>query len=103
MERNGIDGPAGKGIDRVPHLGAAIVAGQGGPARGGVQSLVDLELGFPGALLLMTVGRLARPLLAPLLVRTTPLPRRTRVVILATLGCGGLALLVARRRTGRAH
>src|SRR5207342_2929168 len=82
LERGGLGGPVGRGIDRVPHLGAAIVAGQGGPARGGVQSMVDLELGFPGALFLMSIGRLARPVLAPLLVRTTPLPRRTRGLIL---------------------
>lgn len=34
-------------VDRVPHLGAAIVAGQRGPLRGGLRSIIDLELGFP--------------------------------------------------------
>ena len=30
LDRGGADAPAGKGVDRRPHLGAAIVAGQGG-------------------------------------------------------------------------
>jgi peroxiredoxin len=46
LARGGAGAPAGRGIDRVPHLGAAIVAGQGGPARGGWVALLDLELGF---------------------------------------------------------
>jgi hypothetical protein len=65
----GVVRPGSGGIDARPHLGAAIVAGQGGPARGGLRSFVDLELGFPGALLLMALGRLLRPILAPLLLR----------------------------------
>ena len=40
------------------------------------QALIDLELGFPGAMILMTLGRVARPVLAPLALRTTPLPKR---------------------------
>jgi hypothetical protein len=68
-------GPIARGIDARPHLGAAIVAGQGGPARGGLLSFIDLELGFPGALMLMTLGRIARPLLGPLVQRITPLSR----------------------------
>ena len=65
--------------------------------------MVDLELGFPGALLLMTVGRLARPILAPLLVRTTPLPRSARVVILAAVAGGVLAFVARKRRIGTAR
>jgi hypothetical protein len=100
LARGGTGTPAGQGIDRVPHLAAAIVAGQGGPARGGRMSFVDLELGFPGASLLMTVGWLARPLLAPLVLRTTPAPARAGAVLLAGLAGGTVALLfrVARRR-----
>ena len=89
LARGGAGAPAGKGTDRRPHLAAAIVAGQGGPIRGGRQALVDLELGFPGAMILMTIGRAARPVLAPLALRTTPLPNRTRAALLAGfLGVG---------------
>jgi hypothetical protein len=83
--------PAGKGTDRRPHLAAAIVAGQRGPIRGGRQSLIDLELGFPGAMILMTVGRVARPALKPLALRTTPLPNSARAALLV----GALGAVVA--------
>ncbi len=83
LARGGAGAPAGKGTDRRPHLAAAIVAGQRGPLSGGRQSLIDLELGFPGANLLMILGRLARPALSPLALRTTPLPTKARVAIAA--------------------
>ncbi len=83
---------AGKGIDRRPHLAAAIVAGQRGPIRGGRQALIDLELGFPGAMALMTIGRVARPVLAPLALRTTPLPGPARTALLAGLVGGTVAI-----------
>jgi hypothetical protein len=85
-----------KGIDRRPHLAAAIVAGQRGPIRGGRQALIDLELGFPGAMALMTIGRAARPVLAPFVLRTTPLPAPVRAVLVA--GLVGTAFAVGRRR-----
>lgn len=93
LERGGIGTPAGQGIDRVPRLGAAIVAGRSGPARGGRVALLDLELGFPGANLLMAVGHLGRPLLGPLVLRTTPLPAPARVALRAGLA-GSIAALV---------
>lgn len=86
---------AGRGTDRRPHLAAAIVAGQRGPVRGGRQSLIDLELGFPGASLLMITGRLGRPVLQPLAVRTTPVPTRTRAALL--LGLIGVTTAVCLR------
>lgn len=102
LARGGAGAPAGKGTDRRPHLAAAIVAGQGGPLRGGRRSLIDLELGFPGANLLMILGRAGRPLLAPLALRTTPLPTKTRgLLALGVIGAGaalGLALRGHRAR-----
>jgi hypothetical protein len=95
------DGRAGRGIDRRPHLAAAIVAGQRGPARGGRQALIDLELGFPGAMALMTVGRVARPVLAPLALRTTPLSGTERGALLAGLVGAGAAVTLGLRRWRR--
>jgi hypothetical protein len=95
------DGHAGRGSDRRPHLAAAIVAGQRGPARGGRQALIDLELGFPGAMLLMTVGRVARPVLAPLALRTTPLSEAERGALLAGLVGAGAAISLGLRRYRR--
>ena len=60
LARGGSGTPAGKGSDRRPHLAAAIVAGQRGPLNGGHQAIIDLELGFPGAIALMT-PRTPRP------------------------------------------
>ena len=92
----------GKPVDRRPHLAAAIVAGQRGPIRGGRQSLIDLELGFPGAMALMLVGRVARPVLAPLALRTTPVPNAVRAGLLAGLVVAGAAVgVLARRRSRR--
>lgn len=101
------DGHVGRGTDRRPHLAAAIVAGQRGPARGGRQALIDLELGFPGAMLLMTVGRVARPALAPLALRTTPLSGAERAALLAGLVGAGTAITLGlrhfRRHGGRSR
>lgn len=83
---------AGKAVDRRPHLAAAIVAGQRGPFRGGRQSLIDLELGFPGAMALMIIGRVARPVLAPLALRTTPVPNAVRALLVAGLVGATLAV-----------
>ena len=91
----------GKPVDRRPHLAAAIVAGQRGPIRGGRQSLIDLELGFPGAMALMLVGRAARPVLAPLALRTTPVPNAGRAALLAGLVVAGTAVGVLARGRSR--
>ena len=99
LARGGIGTPAGKGVDRRPHLAAAIVAGQGGPTRGGKQALIDLELGFPGAMILMTLGRVGRPVLAPLALRTTPLPNRMRAALLLGLVGASVAVGLGFRRT----
>jgi thiol-disulfide isomerase/thioredoxin len=101
LECDGIGDAVGDCIDSTPHLGPAIVAGQGGPARGGVQSFVDLELGFPGALALLAIGKLARPVLKPLLMRLTPLSNKTRTLLAAAVGLGLVALGRCRRRTMR--
>lgn len=95
-------GGGGKRTDRRPHLAAAIVAGQGGPIRGGRQALIDLELGFPGAMILMTLGRVGRPILAPLALRTTPLPNHTRAALVVGLVAASVAVGL-RLRAGRRH
>ena len=99
LARGGSGAPAGKGVDRLPHLGAAIVHGRRGPASGGRRALIDLELGFPGATLLMGLGSAARPILGPLVLRTAPLPKRTRNLLIAT-ALGLTAALFAATRFG---
>jgi len=87
LAQRGSGVPSGRSVDRVPHLAAAIVAGQGGPARGGWVALLDLELGFPGAFGLMTLGSFGRPVLEPLVLRTTSLPAPARAALLAGAAC----------------
>lgn len=97
----GTGATAGKGTDRRPHLAAAIVAGQRGPLRGGRRALIDLELGFPGANILMLIGRVGRPVFAPLAVRTTPLPIGARVML--AMGFGAVGAAIALERSRRTH
>jgi hypothetical protein len=103
LARHGSGAPAGKGTDRRPHLAAAIVAGRSGPVRGGRQALIDLELGYPTANLLMIIGTAFRPLLAPLALRTTPIPPKTRAALLTgVIGtCAAVALGTRRIRRHR--
>jgi hypothetical protein len=100
LAHDGVGAPAGKGTDRRPHLAAAIVAGRSGPARGGRRSLIDLELGFPGANILMGLGRVGRPVLEPLAIRTTPVPGRVRIALIAG-GIGAVTLALACLRMSR--
>lgn len=89
-------------IDAVPHLAAAIVLGQGGPARGGRRSFLDLELGFPGAMLLMGVGRVIRPLFKSRLQHaSTGRSTRQRRVIIGAITFAVMAFLC--RRCMRSH
>ena len=81
LARGGAGAPAGKGIDRRPHLAARSSPDRAALSAAGRQALIDLELGFPGAMILMTIGRVARPVLAPLALRTTPLPNRARAAL----------------------
>lgn len=97
LAHGGVATRADKGVDRRPHLAAAIVDGQRGPIRGGRRSLVDLELGFPGASILMLTGRLGRPVLEPLAVRTTPLPIQTRVALVVGAATAGTVVGLGRR------
>lgn len=103
LAAGGTGAPAGKGIDRRPHLAAAIVAGQRGPMRGGRQALMDLELGFPGAMLLMAIGRGARPVLSPFALRTTPLPTIARIALVGGLVGASAAAVMGLRQRRRLH
>jgi hypothetical protein len=94
LNREDTGAPAGKGVDRLLHLAAAIVAGRSGPARGGRTALLDLELGFPGASFLMAIGWLGRPVLAPLVHSTRPSPARAGATLLAGLAAATAVGLV---------
>lgn len=64
--------------------------------RGGRRASIDLELGFPGANILMILRRAGRPVLAPLALRTTALAdRRARRLLAGVAVIGTAALLTS--------
>ena len=74
-------------VDHWPHVFASLVDGWRGPRRGGLRAVLDYELAVPGAATLTFLGHLAKPVLSPLALRSTPLPVSARL----TLGSGLIA------------
>ena len=96
--RQGGRGVVKGGVDRTPHVAAAMTDGWRGLRRGLPQSLVDIETAGPTTGTSAWLGYQLRPLLAPLTLRSKPLPVPVRLA-----GAGGLAALairVMRRRAG---
>ncbi|MDP8976748.1 MAG: hypothetical protein M3N28_10385 [Actinomycetota bacterium] len=85
-------GQAG-GLDRTPHLLASFVDGYRGPRRGGRRAVLEYDLGAGGAGSLSFLGNKAKRLLGPVALRSTPLPKRTRLAI--GLGFAAFVLLIA--------
>jgi hypothetical protein len=79
------------GVDRRPHLLHVIAGGWPALRRGLPQSALDLETIVPGSAFLPWLGHALRPVLAPIALRSEPLPARTRVALAA----GAFALAVA--------
>jgi len=94
LARGGDSGPVAGGIDRMPHLAASFVNGWHGLRRGGWRGVLEFELATPGATTLTFFGHLAKPLLAPLALRASPLPPAAKVAL--GVGAGGLALAISR-------
>ncbi len=84
-------------IDHMLHLFASFVNGWHALQRGGKQGVIDYEIGTPPAATLTFLGHLAKPLLAPLALRATPLPRTTRL-LLAGSGVAAAAIIMLLRR-----
>lgn len=92
----GGDGPTvAGGVDRAPHLFAALVNGWRALKRGCARAVLDYELAIPGAATLTFLGHVARPLLAPLALRATPLPAAVRLAVGTGLVAGIVALVVS--------
>ncbi len=93
-------GSVAGGIDRTPHMAASFVNGWRGLRRGGWRSVLEFELATPGAATLTFVGHLAKPVLAPLALRSAPLPVAAKVALGAGATAFGVVLWRAvRRRT----
>lgn len=87
-----------RGTDRIPHMFAALVAGWPALQRGGVRALLDLAVAVPGSAPVIYLGHLARPVFAPVALRSTPLPTTTRMAF-GTMALALVALAADRRRT----
>lgn len=92
------------GLDRRPHLLAALVGGWRALRRARPRPVRDLVATAPGLALALGAGRLLRPVLAPLALRARPLPRSARVALGAAgvgLGLAAAGTLARRGRVGR--
>ncbi len=79
------------GIDRMVHLFASFVNGYHGLSRGGKRAVREYNTGAFGAGALTFLGSKARPVLAPLALRSEPLPAGARLALLL----GGLTAFAA--------
>ena len=87
------------GVDRTPHMAAAMTNGWKGLRRGLPQSLIDIETAFPTSGLMPLLGYQMRAVLAPVTLRAKPLPAAAKVAL--AVGAGALLagiVLAARRR-----
>jgi hypothetical protein len=84
------------GSDRLPHLWPTLAAGWPALRRGLPQSFADLMFAAPGSPALIWLGYQLRPLLAPLALRTEPLPPSLKACLI--LGAG-MAVAVGVRWT----
>jgi hypothetical protein len=89
------DAGGGGGVDHVPHLGPAAVAGWKAIQRGLPTSYLDLETAAPGAASATWLTSRLRPVLGPLALRAKPLPPSARRGL--AMGAAALALLGAWR------
>lgn len=94
MRRGGLGVVTG-GVDRRPHVWPALTDGWKGLRRGLPQSFIELEMAAPLTASSTWLGYQLRPLLAPLTLRPTPLPRTAQMGL--AIGAVALFGLLARR------
>ncbi len=98
LEQGGSGAPVAGGIDQKPHLLASFVDGYRGISRGGKRGVREYITGGLGAGILTILGNKARPVLAPIALRATPLPLAARLAMggAATAGLGAAVWLLRR-------
>ncbi len=99
LQRGGRGVVAG-GIDRMLHLFVSFVNGYHGLRRGGRRAVREYNTGAFGAGALTFLGSKAKPVLAPLALRTEPLPKGARLALVggAAIAALGARSLLLRRR-----
>jgi hypothetical protein len=98
LAAGGTAAPVAGGIDRSPHVATAIAAGWHALVRGGRRAVLDLELAAPTSAALIYLGHLARPALAPMALRSAPLPPPARIALAGGALVAALALAGGARR-----
>ncbi len=98
LDRGGRGAPVAGGIDRVPHLFASFVDGYRGPERGGKRALREYDTGGFGASTLSFTLNKAKPVLAPIALRATPLPVDGRLALGGGFAAAALGAWLLRRR-----
>ncbi len=98
LERGGRGAPVAGGIDQKPHLFASFVDGYRGPRRGGKRGVREYITGGLGAGILTFLGDKAKPVLAPIALRATPLPVDGRLVLGGGFAAAALGAWLLRRR-----
>lgn len=96
----GAGGPVAGGIDRTPHLLASFVNGWHALRRGCNRAVREYDLATFGGATLTYLGHRAKPLLAPLALRATPLPMGANVALGAGVGAAIGLIVGLRRRRG---
>ena len=82
------------GVHRTPHMLSSMADGWRGLKRGLPQSFIELELSAPGMASLPWLGHFIKPLLAPVALRSRPIP--TPVKIGMAVGAAALIAVAAR-------
>jgi hypothetical protein len=91
LERGG-RGVVASGIDRTPHLLASFVNGYHGLKRGGKRALREYNITTLGGSTLSLLGSRAKPLLAPVALRATPLPVSAKLALLGGSAAAALGV-----------
>ncbi|MDQ3548972.1 MAG: hypothetical protein M3439_09150 [Chloroflexota bacterium] len=100
LRERGWRGVVHGGVEKAPHVGAAMTDGWRGLQRGLPQSAIDMELATPGSAAGAWLGHQLRPVLAPVTLRSRPLPPAAKVAILALIA---LPIVLAVRRHSNDH
>ncbi len=98
MAQNGRGVVRGAGVDRFPHMGAAMTDGWRGLRRGLPQSFVDMETAVPTQAASTWLGYQLRPLLAPLTLRSQPLPAPVKAGLIVGAVAAAALLIAGRQR-----
>lgn len=99
LQKQGWRGEVKGGVDQTPHLLPSMTDGWKGLRRGWPQSFIDLETAAPTVASSTWIGYQLRPLLAPLTLRSKPLPPSAKL----GLAAGAAALLILGARSFRSR